>query len=347
MIPTAAANDAVERRRSRRGTIHRRTARSAGREVERAGRADGDADERLERLDREADAERLASSRCRGSQARPRRRRCRLRCSGRERDRAGDVEGGEDEQRREQRDAGGRARQRRRSSPARRASCIPTVQPSTTAMPRGRPLERGEAGEQLCDPRMACASGRRTRPRARALRLRRHRTNTGQSGIAPRRRRGDDERGEGERAGGGERRVDAARRPDPSRCVDRARAERHLHRVAELRGGERVDERADAEARAGAGARRCGRPRRRVLRARRRRCRRTRARIRSPRPAEPVLFGAGQGVEPGLRRGCPAARELRQRRSPRAMRPPRERAVEREMVMTGLSQLMTRSLGSG
>ena len=114
-----------------------------------------------------------------------------------------------------------------------------------------RARERGDALEQARDARVRAKPPRQDEPRRRRAAVKPKSAKTGHSGDRAGRRRDDDERRERERARGRERRVDAAARPHAARPVDRLRAERDLHRVAELRGRERVHRAADAEPRCG------------------------------------------------------------------------------------------------
>jgi len=214
----------------------------------------------------------------------------------RERERTGDVKGGKDHERGENRmrqPEGCRDGDGRSDAREHHADC-PAENGDESAR---RALERCEACKDLRDPRMAAQSAG-VRGRDRESGNHAAEREDGPERHRARRRCDDEQRGEGQRACRSERRVDAARGPDAAGRVNRPCAERDLHRVAELRWCKRVDSRAHTDAgaytaRSDAGA--CGVQRRAP------RSDRADEGKHEARPAEdkPVLFGASQGIERG------------------------------------------------
>ena len=119
--------------------------------------------------------------------------------------------------------------------PSRASSRAPSRSRAASARARRAPPSTWAMRGCVAKPARERAGGRRAAPTPPQS------TKTGQSGIAPVAEATTTSDGERERPRGGERRVDAAGRPEPPGAVDRLRAERDLHRVAELGGGERVD----------------------------------------------------------------------------------------------------------
>ena len=166
----------------------------------------------------------------------------------RERDEAGDVEGGDDHDR-------GRERlvDAERGADGGRGDEAADVETASQATRRAAPVrlaaERAEGVEEVA---ALLAAARRSRRRRRAA-TSPTAMRSGQSGTAPATAAGDDERAEHDGAGGAERGEGAAGRPEALSAREDAGEEPDPDGVAGAEGHEGVDERAGAVARAGVG----------------------------------------------------------------------------------------------